>query len=44
VRQEGDEGQEIHLNKALLTRSVARFVAESKELYTATAELRPLRR
>jgi hypothetical protein len=44
VRQEGDEGQRINVNKVLLKRSLAEFVAESKELYTATAVIRTLRR
>ena len=44
VRPEGDEGQQIYLNKALLNRSLAQFATESRELYTATAEIRTLRR
>jgi hypothetical protein len=44
VRQNGDEGQRIDLNKALLNRSLAQFATESRELYTATAEIRTLRR
>jgi hypothetical protein len=43
VRPEGDEGQRIDLNKALLNRSLAQFVTESRELYADTAEIRPLR-
>ncbi len=43
VRAEGDEGQRIDVNKILLNRSLAQFAAESKELYTATAEIRVLR-
>ncbi len=44
LRPEGDEGQRINLNKALLYRSLAQFATESRELYTATAEIRTLRR
>ena len=44
VRQEGDEGQRIDLNETLLNRSLAQFATESRELYTATAEIRTLRR
>jgi hypothetical protein len=44
VHSEGDEGQRIDVNKVLLNRSLAHFAAESKELYTATAEIRTLRR
>ena len=44
VRPEGDEGQQIYLNKALLNQSLAQFATESRELYTATAEIRALRR
>jgi hypothetical protein len=44
VRPEGDEGQQIDLNKALLNQSLARFATESRELYIATAEIRTLRR
>jgi hypothetical protein len=43
VHQQGDEGQRIELNKVLFTRSLAQFAAESRELYTATAEIRTLR-
>jgi hypothetical protein len=32
------------VNKALLNRSLAQFSTESRELYTATAEIRTLRR
>ncbi len=44
VRPEGDEGQRIDVNNVLLNRSLTQFVAESNELYTATAEIRTLRR
>jgi hypothetical protein len=44
LRPEGDEAQRINLNKALLNRSLARFGTESRELYTATAEIRTLHR
>jgi hypothetical protein len=44
VRAEGDEGQRITVNKVLLNRTLAQFAAESKALYTATAEIRTLRR
>lgn len=44
VRPQGDEGQQIDLNKALLNRSLAQFATESRKLYTATAEIRTLRR
>jgi hypothetical protein len=44
VHPDGDEGQEINVNNALLTRSLRQFTAESRELYTATAEIRTLRR
>jgi hypothetical protein len=44
VRPEGDEGQRIDVNNVLLNRSLAQFAAESKELYTATAEIRTVRR
>jgi hypothetical protein len=44
VAPEGDEGQRIDMNKALLNRSLAQFITESSELYTATAEIRTLRR
>jgi hypothetical protein len=44
VRPEGDEGQQIYLNKVLLNRSLAQFATESRDLYTATAEIRTLRR
>jgi hypothetical protein len=43
VRPEGDEGQQIHLDRALMKRTAAQFVAESKDLYTTTAEIRTLR-
>jgi hypothetical protein len=32
------------VNRALLDQSLAQFAAESRELYTATAEIRTLRR
>jgi hypothetical protein len=44
VRPVGDEGQRITVNKILLNRSLVQFAAESKALYTATAEIRALRR
>jgi hypothetical protein len=44
VRQVGDEGQNINVNKALLKRSLAQFVTESRQLYAATAQIRTLRR
>jgi hypothetical protein len=44
VSPEGDEDQRINLNKALLNQSLAQFATESRELYTATAEIRTLRR
>ncbi len=44
VHQEGDEDQRIEVNKVLLNGSLAQFVAQSKELYTATAEIRTLHR
>jgi hypothetical protein len=43
VRPQGDEGQRIDVNRALLDQSLAQFAAESRELYTATAEIRTLR-
>ena len=43
VRAVGDEGQQITVDKALLNRSLSQFAAESRELYAATAEIRPLR-
>lgn len=42
VHPVGDEGTSVDLNKPLLNRSLAEFVAESKQLYTATAEIRTL--
>jgi hypothetical protein len=44
VSPEGDEDQRITLNRAHLNQSLARFATESRELYTATAEIRTLRR
>jgi hypothetical protein len=44
VRPAGDEDQRITVNKVLLNRSLAQFAVESKALYTATAEIRALRR
>ncbi len=44
VRPQGDEGQRIDVNRVLLDQSLAQFAAESRELYTATAEIRTLRR
>lgn len=44
VSPEGDEDQRIGLNKSLLNHSLAQFATESRELYTATAEIRTLRR
>jgi hypothetical protein len=44
VSTEGDEDQRIGLNKSLLNHSLAQFATESRELYTATAEIRTLRR
>jgi hypothetical protein len=44
VRQDGDEDQRIDVNTVLLNRSVVQFATESRELYTATAEIRTLRR
>ncbi len=43
VHPVGDEGMRIDLNKILLNRALAEFAAGSKELYTATAEIRTLR-
>jgi hypothetical protein len=39
---QGSEGVTIDLNKALLNQALAEFAAGSKELYTATAEIRTL--
>ncbi|HEX6519268.1 MAG TPA: hypothetical protein VF070_04525 [Streptosporangiaceae bacterium] len=44
VRQAGDEDLQIHVNSALLNRSLAELAVGSKQLYTATAEIRTLRR
>jgi len=43
VRPDGDEGQQITVDKAVLNRALGQFSAESKQLYTATAEIRTLR-
>jgi hypothetical protein len=44
IHQVGDEDQEIHVNNALLNQSLAELAAGSRQLYTATAEIRTLRR
>jgi hypothetical protein len=44
IRPEGDEGTKVTLNKTLLNRALAEFAAESKKLYTATAEIGTLHR
>ena len=44
VHPDGDEGLRINVNKALLSRSLAEFAADSKKLYTATAAIRTLSR
>jgi hypothetical protein len=44
VHSVGDEGQRIEVNNALLNRSLAQFATESRDLYTATAEIRTLLR
>jgi hypothetical protein len=42
AHQEGDEVMVADVNKALLSRAMTQFAAGSKELYTATAEIRTL--
>jgi hypothetical protein len=44
IGPEGDEGLSVSLHRALLNRALADLSAESKELYTATAEIRILPR
>jgi hypothetical protein len=44
VHPDGDEGMRINVDKALLSRSLAEFAADSKKLYTATAAVRTLSR
>jgi hypothetical protein len=44
VHPVGDEGQAIHVNDALLNRSLAELSTGTKQLYTATAEIRTLGR
>jgi hypothetical protein len=44
VHPVGDEDQRFTVNKTLLNRVLAQFTAETKALYTATAEIRTLRR
>jgi hypothetical protein len=44
IHPDGDEGLRININKALLSRSLAEFAADSKKLYTATAAIRTLSR
>ena len=42
VHPVGDEGQQSTVNKALLNRALAQFASGTKELYTATAEIRAM--
>ena len=44
VRSGDDENLIVHVNSALLNRSATELAAGTKELYTATAEIRTLRR